>query len=637
MKAIPKTNNFVEKIEDLNNFCTWDILVANSEAHVRQAILQLKCSNLVVVTWKRNLPNKLSNDNFNLVYIEYSFFLQISHLLNPSVLYLVHILSYLAKEEDVQALLVKCSSITKDFLMIRDNYYDSDYELNKMGFKTLSSNLSSNKVRLKVDHYLHLLNKLDILSYSLFGLGRIFSTKDKYILPLNSPKDFRLSYNQEVTHKISQEKPDLEIEFLSYRFVHLICNLSYRKEIPIVLDNNISLLRLYNLKAVNKSLIESIKELPSLEISKHLHNVDLLKAYRINVNIIEDRYKFTSTNNINVDCSVLQAKSCSRDFNVPSVYVAELENCLLCPPFSGIVSANKTIVKESLYLSSKERLLRNLLRMRQSYPHLSFDSSNRVSEKAYYLLANSVCKNYFHWNIQCLTSCSLLELLPSLNDICLLGPPLNAWKKRSLELAGFSDYRYQEISELPQTIEKLLYPSLLSGEYIYHPWHGIKRIFQRIKDNVISSALTTTQESMLLYVARFDSNRRTVLNENELAAQLSSIGFSVVVPSELSLDEQVLIFSRARVVVAPHGAGITNIVYCRPGTVLYELLPRSYQNMCFFKLAQVFEIAYWADTFNLEEEVTVELEDGAVNHNINWRVDIDTVLEKVKTILETTT
>ena len=50
-------------------------------------------------------------------------------------------------------------------------------------------------------------------------------------------------------------------------------------------------------------------------------------------------------------------------------------------------------------------------------------------------------------------------------------------------------------------------------------------------------------------------------------------------------------------VIGPHGAGLANIAFCQPGTIIYELIPGHYRNPCFLALALQGDLAYWADRF----------------------------------------
>ena len=70
-----------------------------------------------------------------------------------------------------------------------------------------------------------------------------------------------------------------------------------------------------------------------------------------------------------------------------------------------------------------------------------------------------------------------------------------------------------------------------------------------------------SERGLRLYVSRRDAAHRRVKNEAELEPLLKEHGFQVFVPSEHSLEEQIRLFRRAEMVVGPHGAGLTNLVW----------------------------------------------------------------------------
>jgi capsular polysaccharide biosynthesis protein len=88
-----------------------------------------------------------------------------------------------------------------------------------------------------------------------------------------------------------------------------------------------------------------------------------------------------------------------------------------------------------------------------------------------------------------------------------------------------------------------------------------------------------------LYFSRSRAGRRRVSNEEELWAELAPRGFSRVWLEELTWAEQIAACRRARVVVAAHGAGLANLVFCPPGTRVVELVGRAYFNPTFWRLA----------------------------------------------------
>jgi len=103
-----------------------------------------------------------------------------------------------------------------------------------------------------------------------------------------------------------------------------------------------------------------------------------------------------------------------------------------------------------------------------------------------------------------------------------------------------------------------------------HPAHMAHReTLQEMRSRINLDAPAQSQNR--LYVSRRDSNRRQMVNEAELEDRLSSYGFQVIVPSTMTPNLQLRALSEAKVVVAPHGAGLTNLIACQSGTMVHEL------------------------------------------------------------------
>ncbi len=95
-----------------------------------------------------------------------------------------------------------------------------------------------------------------------------------------------------------------------------------------------------------------------------------------------------------------------------------------------------------------------------------------------------------------------------------------------------------------------------------------------------------------LYLSRARAQRRRVTNEPELCASLAGDGFTTLHLEDLTWTEQINAFRHAKVVVAPHGAGLANLAFCAPGTRVIELFHRTYVHGCFWKLASLRGLDY---------------------------------------------
>jgi len=95
-----------------------------------------------------------------------------------------------------------------------------------------------------------------------------------------------------------------------------------------------------------------------------------------------------------------------------------------------------------------------------------------------------------------------------------------------------------------------------------------------------------------LFVTRPESNRRRIANEEEVFRALEPLGFVRTTLAGLSIEQQARLFSAARVVVAPHGAALTNIVFCQPGASIVEIFPPRRPRAYFWEMASTLGLEY---------------------------------------------
>jgi hypothetical protein len=100
----------------------------------------------------------------------------------------------------------------------------------------------------------------------------------------------------------------------------------------------------------------------------------------------------------------------------------------------------------------------------------------------------------------------------------------------------------------------------------------------------------------LLFVSRGSTRLRRLENEAELMAELMEFGFEFFVPKADDHKAQIETFRSARIVVAVHGAALTNLLFCRPGTLVVELFPANHVKSTYCWLANRLGLRYRAVT-----------------------------------------
>jgi hypothetical protein len=96
-----------------------------------------------------------------------------------------------------------------------------------------------------------------------------------------------------------------------------------------------------------------------------------------------------------------------------------------------------------------------------------------------------------------------------------------------------------------------------------------------------------------VYISRRYSSKRRVLNENELITLIKSYGFQVYYLENLSFTQQVDLFSTAMIVLSPHGAGLSNIVFMPKGSSVIELFPNNYYEECYQNISMKISLKHF--------------------------------------------
>jgi capsular polysaccharide biosynthesis protein len=124
-----------------------------------------------------------------------------------------------------------------------------------------------------------------------------------------------------------------------------------------------------------------------------------------------------------------------------------------------------------------------------------------------------------------------------------------------------------------------------------------------------------------LYITRKSARRRKITNEQNLLDEMNISGFEQVKLEDLAWAEQIKLFSETKVVVSNHGAGLSNIMFMKAGTIVIELKALNNDYWCFFSLARV---------CNLKYEYILCQATGSDHRNADINVDVDTLIQKLK-------
>lgn len=96
-----------------------------------------------------------------------------------------------------------------------------------------------------------------------------------------------------------------------------------------------------------------------------------------------------------------------------------------------------------------------------------------------------------------------------------------------------------------------------------------------------------------LWISRQNSKERVLFQEEKLHGFLSRNSFSICELENMSVADQTALFADASLIVAPHGAGLTNLLFTRPNTLVLEMFNFGYINQCYRVLASTMKSRYF--------------------------------------------
>lgn len=229
-------------------------------------------------------------------------------------------------------------------------------------------------------------------------------------------------------------------------------------------------------------------------------------------------------------------------------------------------------------------------------------------------LSDPAYLNYYHW------MCGTLPFLATYKEYISLDDIDHFYVGEE----GISNFHLESLARAGISSDKILLNACTSSRILA----GITNRFIGFNDPISYHSYTYTRQlfsdllecalpKRRIYVKRGNVGRRRVVNEKSVLEFLEKKDFEILQMDGKSVEEQAGIFASAEIIIAPHGAALTNLLFVSPETRVIEILPCGYVNNCFSVLAS----HAGAKHFYLQGQPT-----GSSNldaHSFNIEVDVD--------------
>ncbi len=252
-------------------------------------------------------------------------------------------------------------------------------------------------------------------------------------------------------------------------------------------------------------------------------------------------------------------------------FVIPIENATLISKGIVIDEDGKVILENCIFQREylDELFSNHLIKLRRFLP-------SRNVGKVISLL-NRLDNNYFHWATESLTRILLVHQLPEFSSYkIVIKSGSQPFIKESLSfLFNVEEEQIIEkpLSQVLKTKETMVvsFPHVRKDETqwtnVYDP-SVLQNLNTLALKRIKEQSIYRQNHPQCILISRKNATERRMINEEEVLSSLESYGVEVVYLEMLPYLEQVALFSKAKVIIGVHGAGLTNCLYCENATLI---------------------------------------------------------------------
>ena len=326
--------------------------------------------------------------------------------------------------------------------------------------------------------------------------------------------------------------------------------------------------------------------------------------------VITPPYRLDTPEAVDVPFAEKTAHLRGPSITIPEDYLAILAGGLFSPRNSVVVSPNRDVIDRS----SNTAWIGNI------FERELFDRSpKRIS--GYATPLRGPFDTFYH---------TLIESLPRLLSIERIGTP----KGPTIKLLCTSPPTPVEefyLSQLSFDFElSLVTPGCLYqiDHLVFTPFKTPRfaGIVPPVYVEMLRSKVCPNRPSRVnqrFLISRETTGNRVILNRQALLDALRPYGFTEVVLEDLTFQEQIRLFYDAEIVIGPHGAGFSNLIFS-PSAQVIELFPSAYLVPHYFYMAKSLGLSY---DYVLESKSDYKV-DG-------FEINLDVCLQKLQRLQPT--
>ena len=269
--------------------------------------------------------------------------------------------------------------------------------------------------------------------------------------------------------------------------------------------------------------------------------------------------------------------------SVPATFTLEVRGGRLSGDYGALSTPGKVLDHEtSTYFGVVD------WREHPLYLRPTLGSSEHIDGTALSLTTRGTAANYYHFLYDAIARYGVLEeSLPDAKIGAVVVPHSTGYQKQLLELAGIPGPWIQPRRGHTISADRMLVPSNPNWALDAPP-----AVVHWLRDRLPPSAAAAGPRRRLYLTRGTAPNTRRYVEEAELWPHLERRGFTRLDPGTLTVQEQIDVFSRAEMIIAPHGAGLTNVTFSPIGVKVLELFASTYVHIGLWAICKALDADY---------------------------------------------
>ena len=275
-------------------------------------------------------------------------------------------------------------------------------------------------------------------------------------------------------------------------------------------------------------------------------------------------------------------------FDVPAAFCYRIPYACVASPYGDVIAPDGRLIYDGSKESGRQPQERSVCT-------LKFPRARKIHRTIGVIAGVKGGSNYYHFLVDVLPRIYLLkrsQFWPEV-DLFYVNKFLPGLRKLKplLHLAGLGERNILWADAHTHVCGTSVVATSLTGlpgmSYFKPRW-----VFDFLRSTYLSQAKVPAMPCPKLYISRSRAGSRRVLNEAAVLDYLIPLGYQPVWLEDLSFSEQVGLFQQAEQIIAPHGAGLANLIWCQPGAKVVEFFSPQYLPECYWVIAKQIGLSY---------------------------------------------